>query len=97
LKTVAPKPFDALPLFADDAAIGNALLGPRRSREWREIAALLESRGLPKMDPLMGGRYVPAIKAFFDREYGITGTPPIAPDGVEDLGAWKRKKRQAKV
>jgi hypothetical protein len=96
LKTVASKPFDTLPLFADDLAIGNALLGPRRSREWREIAALLESRGLPKMDPLMGGRYVPAIKAFFDREYGIAGTPPTAPDGVEDLGAWKRK-RQAKV
>ena len=96
MKTVASKPFHALPLFADDSAIGNALLGPRRSREWREIAALLESRGLPKMDPLMGGRYVPAIKAFFDREYGIAGTPPTAPDGVEDLGAWKRK-RQAKV
>lgn len=96
MKPVVSKPFDALPLFADDSAIGTALLGSRRSREWREIAALLESRGLPKMDPLMGGRYVPAIKAFFDREYGIAGAPPIAPDGVEDLGAWKRK-RQAKV
>jgi hypothetical protein len=96
VKTGTPKTIDGLPLFADDAAIGNAVLGPRRSDEWREIAALLENRGLPKMDPLMGGRYVPAIKAFFDREYGIAGTPPTAPDGVEDLGAWKRK-RQAKA
>ena len=96
MKNGTPKTIDALPLFADDATLGTALLGSHRSREWREIAALLESRGLPKMDPLMGGRYVPAIKAFFDREYGIADTPPTAPDGVEDLGAWKRK-RQAKV
>jgi hypothetical protein len=88
--------FENLPLFADDTALGIALLGHRKSREWPQIAALLEGRGLPRIDPLMGGRYIPAIKAFFDREYGIGGTPPTAPDGVEDLGAWKRK-RQAKV
>ena len=48
------------------------------------------------MDALMGGRYVPAVKAFFDRDYGLTGAQfPLAPDGIEDLGAWKNRKRRA--
>jgi len=88
---------DALPLFSDDGAIGLALLGPGRMSEWRGIAALLERRGLPKIDELMGGRYVPAVKAFFDREYGIDGAGPLKnPDGKEDLTTWKTgKKRRA--
>lgn len=87
---------DHLPLFADDAAIGAALLGSQRAGEWAQFAALLEVRGLPKMDALMGGRYVPAIKAFFDRDYGLLGAnSPFAPDGIEELGAWKNCKRRA--
>jgi hypothetical protein len=85
-----------LPLFADDAAVGAALLGPARSGEWRQLAALLEVRGLPRIDALMGGRYVPAVKAFFDRDYGLAGAQsPLVPDGIEDLGAWKNRKRRA--
>jgi hypothetical protein len=85
---------EALPLFADDSAIGTALLGPKRACQWPSIASLLEGRGLPKIDTLMGGRYVPAVRAFFDRDYGLSGgSAPLAPDGPEDLGAWKRKRR----
>jgi len=84
---------DQLPLFADDSSIGAALFGPDRAEEWRSIASLLETRGLPKIDALMGGRYVPAVRAFFDRDYGLTSTAPLAPDGVEELGSWKRKRR----
>jgi hypothetical protein len=67
-----------------------------RASEWKQIAALLEGRGLPKIDPLMGGRYVPAVKAYFDREYKV-GETDAAPDGVEDLAAWKNpgQKRRA--
>ncbi len=87
---------EQLPLFADDAAIGAALLGPNRADEWCELVALLEVRGLPKIDFLMGGRYVPAVRAFFDRDYGLTAAQsPLAPDGVEELGAWKNRKRRA--
>jgi hypothetical protein len=90
------RPLEHLPLFADDAALGAALLGVARAGEWCQLAALLEARGLPKMDALMGGRYVPAIKAFFDRDYGLAGAQsPLAPDGIEDLGAWKKRKRRA--
>jgi hypothetical protein len=88
---------NGLPWFADDAAIGQALLGPVRAAEWKQIATLLEGRGLPKIDPLMGGRYVPAVKAYFDREYKVGETSGAAPDGVEDLAAWKNpgQKRRA--
>lgn len=87
---------DDLPLFADDLSIGAALLGRARASEWRDLAPLLEARGLPKMDELLGGRYVPAVKAYFDRQYGIAGgavtAAPRSPDGIEDLAAWKTKK-----
>ena len=86
---------DQLPLFADDPSIGVALFGPDRAGEWRSIASLLEARGLPKIDALMGGRYVPAVRAFFDRDYGLSGSSaPLAPDGPEELGAWKKRKHR---
>ena len=85
--------FDNLPLFASDEAIATAFMGPGKTSEWRQIAALLETRGLPKIDALMGGRYVPAVRAFFDKEYGlIDRAPRLAPSGVEDLGAWNRER-----
>jgi hypothetical protein len=45
----------SLPLFATDEEIGAALLGSDRVVEWMQIAPLLEARGLPKIDDLMGG------------------------------------------
>lgn len=85
--------FAELPLFATDEAISDAFMGPGKTSEWRQIAALLETRGLPKIDTLMGGRYVPAVRAFFDKEYGlIDRAPRLAPSGVEDLGAWNRER-----
>jgi hypothetical protein len=81
---------DALPWFADDDAIGVALLGPGRVAEWKAIAELLERKGLPKVDPYLGGRYMPAVKAFFDRQYGIGHTDIYQPEGLEDLSVWKR-------
>jgi hypothetical protein len=90
-----PLLLEYLPLFADDSSIGAALFGPERAREWPPIAALLEGRGLPKIDQLMGGRYVPAVRAFFDHQYGLDrgGDLPLAPDGVEDFERWKRRPR----
>ena len=91
--TRSQRTLDQLPLFADDSSIGAALFGSDRAGDWPPIASLLETRGLPKIDALMGGRYVPAVRAFFDRDYGLSSTAPLAPDGTEDLGAWKRKRR----
>lgn len=38
-----------------------------RHEMWDAVAAKFESRGLPPIDPVMGGRYWPAVRAFFDR------------------------------
>lgn len=83
--------FEDLPLFADDASLGAALLGPDRACEWRDLAPLYERRGLPKIDEMMGGRYTPAVKAFFDWQYKLTGAAPAVPDGVEHPEAWSAK------
>ncbi len=86
---------DDLPMFAPDEAISVAFMGPGKTNEWKQIATLLERRGLPKIDALMGGRYVPAVKAFFDKDYGLTAALPLqAPDGVERLGTWKKQNRR---
>jgi len=94
-KQVGASNLESLPLFATDDMLGVALLGAERAREWRQIAPLLEGRGLPKIDTLMGGRYVPAVRACFDRLYGLDhgGSAPFAPDGMEDFESWKQKLR----
>lgn len=84
---------EELPLFATDAEIGRALLGLARACEWPSLAPLYERRGFPKVDPVMGGRYTPAIKAFFDGEYGLVSLAPAAPDGIERPQAWNKQKR----
>lgn len=88
-------PLDDLPLFADDSAIGQALLGLSRAAEWRQLAPLYERRdGFPKIDDVMGGRYVPAIRAFFDRIYGLSPIEIKAPDGVERPEKWNDRRRR---
>jgi hypothetical protein len=82
-----------LPLFASDEDIAGALMGPGKGRVFRAIVPLLERRGFPKYDGLMGGRYVPAVKAFFDREYDVSGPAQVsAPHVPARLGAsWKKQ------
>jgi hypothetical protein len=84
--------WDDLPLFATDEQIGAALLGPSRWREWEQMAPIRERAGLPPIDPTMGGRYVPAVRAYFDNEYGLVGAPPTAPKGIE--GPWNAKRQK---
>jgi hypothetical protein len=63
-----------IPLYADDEDIGEAVLGWGRRKEFHGLATLLEDRGMPKISPLMKGRYVPAVKHFFDVYNGPRGT-----------------------
>ena len=74
---------DALPLFATDKDLGEALLGDR-AKMWPGIAKHYEGRGLPPVDSLFGGRYVPAVVKFFDALNGVNGAAPFpAEDGRE--------------
>jgi hypothetical protein len=86
---------DELPLFASDEDLSAALMGAGKTTAFRSVVPLLEADGFPKMDALMGGRYTPAVKAFFDREYRLAGDGrPVAPrDGPEALGTWKNSRK----
>ena len=54
---------------------------------WAGKAVVLERHGLPPIDPLMGGRYWPAVRAFWDRRYGLSTIEASRPDGTENLHA----------
>jgi hypothetical protein len=84
-----------LPLFADDEQIGEAVLGPEKRREFAGIATLLERDGMPKINPLWGGRYVPSVKAFLDAANGLATLAPAKIDGIE--GKWTSGRTARKV
>jgi hypothetical protein len=87
-------PFDALPLFVNDRELALALLGPKRANQWSIVVLALVRMGLPPIDPLMGGRYTPAVKSFLDRIYNPGGTGAAArPDGVEGKIEWRKPRR----
>jgi hypothetical protein len=80
-----------LPLSADERSLSDAVLGRGKYTHWRAVVPLLERRGFPTIDGLMGGRYWPAVKAFFDREYSVHGATQVsAPHAPADLGATQR-------
>ena len=72
-------------LFLTEAEVARRL--GQRSRDWGAKATVLERHGLPRIDPLMGGRYWPAVVAFFHRRYGISNVEMAQPDGGENLDA----------
>jgi hypothetical protein len=76
---------DDLPLFANDEQIGEAVLGWERRKEFKALAVLHEREGMPKVSPVWGGRYVPAVKACLDSQYGLSTAVPLAPNGVEEV------------
>ncbi|MFC6792741.1 hypothetical protein ACFQE0_26175 [Methylobacterium komagatae] len=55
--------------------------------EWPAKALVLERDGLPRIDPVMGGRFWPAVEAFWHRRYGLSTIEASALDGVENLNA----------
>ena len=80
--TRARRPVDCT-LYATDGEIAG-VLGVTASA-WAAAAAVLEKDGLPRPDPLFGGRrYWPAVRAYLDRRAGMgqPSTVPVA-DGEE--------------
>ncbi|WP_441253848.1 hypothetical protein [Bradyrhizobium sp. 613_E4_N2_2] len=59
------EPTHDMPLYPTEAQISRAVLGDR-AKDWKRIAKVLEDKeGLPKIKELMGGRFWPAVVAFF--------------------------------
>jgi len=90
-----PLTIDRLPLYATDEEIGEVVLGFEKRGEFVKLAVLLERQGMPKISPLLGGRYVPAVKQFFDTYNGLSQSAPMAPKGVE--GEWVSGRTARKV
>lgn len=87
---------DQLPAFASEDELATALMGTGKTTAFRQIVPLLERRGFPTIDGLMGGRYVPAVKAFFDREYRVRGEVQVsAPHAPATLGAYSARRKTA--
>lgn len=55
--------------------------------DWKAVAIVLERHGLPPVDPLMGGRYWPAVIAFWNRRYSLSSVEPSQPDGEDNYDA----------
>jgi hypothetical protein len=72
-------------LFPCEAEIARRL--SQSDRRWREIARQLEREGLPKIDPIMKGRFWPAVDAFFRARAGLGNIVPSEPDGEEHWDA----------
>jgi hypothetical protein len=72
-------------LFPCEAEIARRL--SQAPENWAAKAKVLERHGLPEIDPLMGGRYWPAVLAFWNRRYGLSIVEASQPDGEEDLNA----------
>ncbi|WP_043702601.1 hypothetical protein [Methylobacterium sp. 4-46] len=72
-------------LFPSEAEIARRL--SQTPQEWAAKAIVLERDGLPRVDPLMGGRFWPAVRAYFLARYGLPGAEALAPDGPENLDA----------
>lgn len=75
----------ATPLYPTEDTIAVLALG-KRAKEWPKLAPVLEREGMPRIDPLLGARYWPAVRAFLDSRHGIRlHAPPGAVNGQEDF------------
>ncbi|WP_457811291.1 hypothetical protein [Sinorhizobium meliloti] len=88
-------PLSQLPLFATDQQLAAAIVGKDRASMWvKAVIPQLEKKGFPRMDPLHDGRPVPLVRKFYEGYFGITaGFAAAAPDGKENLGMWKSRRR----
>jgi hypothetical protein len=70
-------------LYKSEAEIAQLVLGAG-ARNWGAIASIWEREGLPRIDPMTGMRFWPAVQSFLLRRHGIINTAvPTQPDGSE--------------
>jgi len=78
---------DNSPLYLPEPAIAQRVLGPRAKTQWAALAMVWEREGLPRIDPLTGCRYWPAVRAFLDQRHGVHQS--ALPSGVDGLENWQ--------
>ncbi len=73
----------AAPLYMSEQDIAARVLGEDAGR-WPDIAAMWEREGLPRIDPLTGRRFWPAVEKFLLRRHGLSAAfVPSQADGLE--------------
>lgn len=73
------------PLYLSEADTASRVMGSTKRAEWAGIAAVLERHGLPRIDPMFGGRYWPAVRSYLDRRNGLgVAGATYAVDGEEN-------------
>jgi hypothetical protein len=72
-------------LFPSEAEVARRL--SQSPTEWPAKAIVLERDGLPRIDPLLGGRCWLAVEAWLKRRYGLSHVEASALDGQENLDA----------
>ena len=70
-------------LYKAEREIAELVLGAGAAK-WNSIAAVWEREGLPRIDPMTGMRFWPAVQSFLLRRHGLVDTSvPTQPDGCE--------------
>ena len=76
-------PAASLSLYKPEAEIAELVLGAG-ARDWTTISIIWEREGLPRIDPMTGMRFWPAVQSFFLRRHGLVeALIPTQPDGIE--------------
>lgn len=76
---------DNSPLYLSEASIAARVLGAKSKKQWEALAAIWEREGLPRIDPMTGCRYWPAVREFLDRRHGLgQRILPATADGLEN-------------
>lgn len=77
----APEPTS---LYPSEEEIARRVLGPCKAKDWAALAAVWEREGLPRIDALVGRRYWPAVRTWFDHRNGLRQEcVPASADGKE--------------
>lgn len=82
---MARRPHQDQGLFPSEAEVARRL--SQNPAEWTAKAIVLERDGLPRIDPLMGGRCWLAVEAWLKRRYDLSHVEASALDGQENLNA----------
>ena len=82
---MAPRPLQSQGLFPSEAEIARRL--SQDTRSWAAKAIILERDGFPRIDAFMGGRYWPAVIAWWNRRYGLSIATVAQQDGRDNLDA----------
>jgi hypothetical protein len=73
----------ALALYKSESEIAELVLGVG-AKNWAAISVVWEREGLPRIDPMTGMRFWPAVESFLLRRHGIIdSTVPTQADGAE--------------